>query len=144
MKRTLAVAAVALALAAAAHAEGLDVIQVRQSGQDLLLSDFAGIRAVVMLKGDVKTLQKPALAMARWMKVFPDLFPPGSDKGDNTKALPAIWTNNAGFRKDAANFVEAADALAEAAKSDDTAAMGQRIKAVGDACGACHHEFRAK
>jgi len=144
MKRTLAVAAVVLVLAAAARADGLDIIQARQAGQDLLLGDFAGIRAVVMAKGDVKTLQKPALAMARWMKVYPDMFPPGSDKGDNTKALPAIWTNNAGFRKDAANLVTAADALAEAAKSDDRAAVAKEIKAVGDACGACHHDFRAK
>jgi cytochrome c556 len=144
MKRTLAVAAVALALAAAAHAEGLDVIQTRQAGQDLMLGDFAGIRAVVMLKGDVKTLQKPALAMARWMKDFPAMFPPGSDKGENTKALPAIWTNNTGFRNDAANFVEVANALAEAAKSGDAAAVAKQVNAVNDACGACHHDFRAK
>jgi cytochrome c556 len=142
MKRALAVAAVALALAAGAHAEGLDVIMVRQAGQDLLLSDFAGIRAVVMLKGDVKTLQKPALAMARWMKVFPTMFPPGSDKGDNTHARPAIWTNNAEFRKDAENLVTTADALAEAAKSDDAAAVQKQLKVVGDACNTCHHAFR--
>jgi len=144
MKRKLAIAAVALNLAAAAHAEGLDVIQTRQAGQDLVLADFAGIRAVVMLKGDVKTLQKPALALARWMKGFPEMFPPGSDKGDNTKALPAIWTDNAGFRTDAANFVTAADALAEAAKSGDSAEVAKQIKVVSDACGACHHSFRAQ
>jgi len=144
MRCKLAVAAMALTLAAAAHAEGLDVIKIRQAGQDLVLGDFAGIRAVVMLKGDVKTLQKPALALARWMTDFPEMFPPGSDKGDNTKALPAIWTDNAGFRKDAANFVEAANALAESAKAGDATGVAKQIQSVSDACSACHHAFRAQ
>ena len=144
MIRKLAVAVLALTLAGAAQAEGPDVILVRQAGQDLLLGDFAGIRAVVMLKGDVKTLQKPALAIAKWMKVFPSQFPPGSDKGDNTKALPAIWTDNAGFRKDANNLVEAADKLAEVAKTGDAAEVAAQIKAMGEACDTCHHAFRAR
>lgn len=143
MIRKLSVAALVLALAGAAHAEGPDVIQVRQAGQDLLAGDFAGIRAVVMLKGDVKTLQRPALAMARWMKTFPSQFPPGSDKG-NTKALPAVWSNTTGFTKDADDMVAAAQKLADAAKAGDSAVVATQIKAVGDTCNACHENFRQR
>jgi len=144
MIRKLAVAVLALTLAGAAQAEGPDVILVRQAGQDLLLGDFAGIRAVVMLKGDVKTLQKPAAAIARWMKDFPTLFPAGSGKGENTKALPAIWSNPAGFKQDADALVRAADDLELAAKAGDVDGVKKQINAMSDACSACHHDYRAK
>jgi cytochrome c556 len=136
--------AVVFASIGVARADGMNVIELRQAGQDLLASDFAGIRAVVAAKGDVKTLENPAKAMARWMRAFPSTFPPGSDTGNNTKALPAIWTDMAGFQKDANEMAEAADKLAQLAKAGDADAVATQIKAVGNACGACHKAYRAK
>jgi len=145
MTRKLAVAVLAITLAGAAHAAGPeDIIETRQAGQDLVSGDFSGIRAVVAAKGDVKTLQKPAEALARWMKQFPDLFPPGSDKGHNTKALPAIWSDHAGFVKADETFVAAADKLAALAKAGDADAFAAQVKVVGDACGACHKNYRER
>jgi cytochrome c556 len=135
--------AVALATVGIARADGMNVIELRQAGQDLLASNFAGIRAVVAAKGDVKTLENPAKAMARWMRVFPSTFPPGSDQG-NTKALPAVWTDMAGFQKDANEMVDAADKLSQLAKAGDADGVAAQIKVVGDACGACHRTYRAK
>ena len=40
-----------------------------------------GIRAVVAAKGDVKTLEIPAKAMARWITQFPTQFPQGQRAG---------------------------------------------------------------
>jgi len=144
MMRKLALVTVALVLAGAAQAAGPDPIETRQAGQDLMLGDFAGIRAVVAAKGDVKTLEKPADAMARWIKQFPTQFPPGSDTGHNTKALPAIWLDPAGFSKAADNLVDAADKLAQLAKAGDTDGVAAQVKVVGDACGACHKTYRAR
>ena len=107
-------------------------------------ADFAGIRAVVALKGDVKTLEKPADAMARWIKQFPSQFPPGSDTGHNTKALPTVWSDNAGFVKAANVLADAADKLALLAKAGDAAGVASQVKVVGDACGACHKTYRAR
>jgi cytochrome c556 len=135
---------VVLATIGIARADTLNVIELRQAGQDLLAADFAGIRAVVAAKGDVKTLENPAKALARWMRVFPSTFPPGSDTGNNTKALPVIWTDMAGFQKDANNMSDAADKLAQLAKAGDADGVATQIKAVGDACGACHRAYRAK
>lgn len=144
MMRKSALIIVALALAGAAQAAGPDPIETRQAGQDLMLGNFSGIRAVVAAKGDVKTLEKPAAALARWMKQFPSQFPPGSDTGHDTKALPAVWSDSAGFQKAADNFVEAADKLAQLAKDGDGDGVASQVKVVGDACGACHKTYRAR
>jgi len=144
MVRKSALVVLALALAGAAHAAGPDPIETRQSGQDLMLADFSGIRAVVAAKGDVKTLEKPAAGLARWMKQFPTQFPPGSDTGHDTKALPAVWSDSAGFQKAADNFVETANKLAELAKAGDADGVAAQVKVVGDACGTCHKTYRAR
>lgn len=135
--------AFATAGAGATYAKGFNPIATRQAGQDLVNADYAGIRAVVALKGDIKELDKPAAAIARWMKQYPTLFPPGSDKGE-TKALPAIWTDPAGFKQAADNLVAAANKLAMLAKADDTAAFPAQVKAVGEACVACHKKFKER
>jgi cytochrome c556 len=144
MMRKIALVVLALALTGAAQAAGPDPIETRQAGQDLMLADFGGIRAVVAAKGDVKTLEKPADAMARWMKQFPTQFPPGSNTGHDTKALPAVWSDSAGFQKAADNFVEAADKLAQLAKAGDAEGVASQVKVVGDACGTCHKTYRAR
>jgi cytochrome c556 len=145
MTRKLALAVLAVVLAGTAHAAGPpDPILLRQAGQDLVLGDFTGIGAVVKLKGDVTKLEQPAKALARWMTVFPALFPPGSDTGHNTRALPAVWSDQAGFQKGADKLIDAADKLAQLAKAGDADGVAAQVKIVGEACGACHRAYRAK
>lgn len=131
------------AVAGGARAQSFDPIQTRQAGQDLLSADYAGIKAVITAKGDLKSLEGPAKAIQRWALVFPTLFPPGSDKGD-TKAAPAIWTDNAGFQKAAEKLSAAGAALATAAKANDATQVDATFKEVGQACGACHHDYKLK
>ena len=50
---------------------------------------MVGIKAVITANGDVKSLEKPAQAIERWGKLFPNLFPAGSDTG-TTKAAGAV------------------------------------------------------
>lgn len=145
MTRKLAVFAVlAMETAGTAGAAGYDPIETRQAGQDLLLGSFSGIKVVVVTKGDVKTLEQPAKAIARWITQFPTQFPKGSDQGHNTKALPAVWTEPAEFQMDADNLAKEATKLAELAKAGDTEAVAAQVKVVGDACATCHKTFRAK
>jgi cytochrome c556 len=127
-----------------ARADGYDPIETRQAGQDLLAGTFAGIRVVVTDKGDLKTLESPAKAMARWIRQFPTQYPKGSDEGHNTKALPTIWSDPAGFQKAADDLSEAATKLAELTKAGDPEAVAAQVKVVGDACGACHRTYRAR
>lgn len=143
-KKLLLLTVLAVAVASAARADGPDPIETRQAGQDLVSADYAGIRAVVAANGDVKTLVNPAKAIARWMRQFPTQFPKGSDQGHNTRALPAIWTDNAGFVSTANELASAADKLAELAKAGDADGVAAQVKAVGQVCDTCHRSYRAR
>jgi cytochrome c556 len=136
--------ALAAAIAGIARAEGIDPIETRQAGQDLFNGTYAGIRAVVAAKGDVKTLETPAKAMARWMRQFPTQFPKGSEEGHNTKALPAVWSDMAGFQKTASEMADASTKLAELAKAGDADGVAAQVKVMGDTCAACHRTYRAR
>ena len=120
-KRIALCAAIMLAGLGVARADGLDPIAVRQAGFDLQNGDFAFIRAVVAAKGDVKPLEVPAKAIAKWTAVIPTLFPKGTETGGNTKALPEIWSDPAGFQKIA---LAANAAAAEAGGRDEGGRRG--------------------
>jgi cytochrome c556 len=127
-----------------ARADGLDPIAVRQAGYSLQNGDFAYIRSVVKEKGDVKPLEVPAKAIAKWAAVIPTLFPKGTETGGDTKALPTIWSDPAGFQKIALALGAAATKLATDAKAGNTDEVAADAKALGEQCGACHKTYRAK
>ena len=140
----VAVAASGAMIGAANAQSGPNLIEMRQVGFALLAGDFAGIRAVAAAKGDVKTLENPAKAMGRFAALIPALFPQGTAAGSNTKALPEIWSDSAGFKKAADGLGEASGMLVKAAAAGDAAGVDAAIKAIGDACGACHRGYRAR
>jgi len=144
-KKLALAAAMVLAAAGMANAQsGPNTIEVRQVAMALLGANFAGIRGVVAAKGEVKTLENPAKAMARFAGIVPSLFPAGTAAGSNTKATPEVFSDAAGFKTAAMALGTAATALAEAAKAGDADAVAAQIKAVGDSCGNCHKTYRAK
>jgi cytochrome c556 len=120
------------------------LISARQSGMDLSYAAVASLKAAVKAKEDVKTLEPTAEALAGWAQVVPTLFPPGTEKGNNTTALPAIWTDTAGFQKDAGAYQDATKKLVVAAKAGDRAGFVAAFKDMGQACGACHKGYRKK
>lgn len=140
----IALAAMGIATTGPVRAEGLDPIAVRQAGFSMQGGDFAFIRSVVAAKGDVKPLEVPAKAIAKWAAVIPSLFPKGSETGHDTKALPEIWSDQAGFQKIALALGDAATKLAASAKAGDADAVAADTKLLGEQCGACHKAYRAK
>ena len=143
-KRIALCAVMLLAGLGIARADTLDVIAVRQAGFSLQNGDFAFIRSVVKDKGDVKPLEVPAKAIAMWTKLIPTLFPKGTETGGNTKALPAIWSDSAGFEKIALAANAAATKLAADAKAGNTEEVAADAKLLGEQCGACHKGYRQK
>lgn len=144
---TIALAVVLAGMAGAgawAAAPGFDPIKTRQAGQDMVFGSFAAMRQAVIHKLPVKPYAATAAGIAKWMVQYPTLFPEGSDHGDNTKALPAIWKDRAAFDKDAANASAAAQKLAMLAKADNGPGFAAQLKVLGGTCGTCHKQFRAK
>ena len=137
-------AAVMLAGVGVARADGPSPIELRQTIFDLNGGSFAFIKTIVTTKGDVKAIEPVAGGMARWAAIIPTMFPAGSDKGGDTKALPEIWSDPAGFQKAAAAFGAAATKLATSAKAGDADAVEADFKALGQTCGACHKAYKAK
>lgn len=68
-------------------------------------------------------------------------FTAGSDKGD-TRALPAIWANEAKFKASAEAAGKAIADLNAAAKAGNLDLVKTSFGAVGRACKACHDDFR--
>ncbi len=146
MRKGLIVGAIGLALSGAmiggVLAQG-DPIAARKDNRKQAGAQMKAIKGVVDAKGPASQVVTAAAKLKELSAAMPALFPAGSDKGE-TKALPAIWTDKAGFT--AANKAEgtAIDALAAAAGSGDMAKIEEARQAVGKACGACHDKFRAK
>ena len=71
---------------------------------------------------------------------FGDLFPEGSETGEETEAAPAIWEDRAGFDAKWTAYAEATAAM-QAVAGDGLDALRPAIGAVGQTCGGCHGEY---
>jgi cytochrome c556 len=143
----LAAALTAIPLAAAlaqAPPAGLtpeQIVAARQSAYVLSGANFAAMKFAAEAGADVHQLVFPARALARWARTLPSLFPAGTNL-PNSKALPAVWSDRAGFEARAAAYAEAARLMAEAAQSGDRAAFLARWTETRAACSACHDTYR--
>jgi cytochrome c556 len=149
MRKTLVVAIVG-ALAAGAMVGGAtialaqaDVIKERQENRKQAGAAMRAIKGVVDAKGPTTAAVEQAAKLKTLEAAFVKMFPAGSDKGE-TKALPVVWTDWAGFETASKNADVAFDKLAVAAGSGDQAALAAAFADAGKACGACHEKFRAK
>jgi cytochrome c556 len=98
-----------------------------------------------IMKGDVKwSPEKGKEVFAAYTNAaakFGDLFPAGSEKGGETTAAPAIWSDNAGFKASLATFKAAADGNAAKAASSE-AEFKAAFGAVVQTCKGCHEKYR--
>lgn len=150
-RTTMALAAAALVLvgSVAAAAGGrtgapdasADVIAGRQAAFRMSGALFGGLRAVGESGADPKSQAFAARSLAGWARAIPGMFPAGSD-GGKSKALPAVWSDRAGFEARAADYAAAAGKLADLAKAGDAAGFKAQLPAVGAACKACHDTYR--
>lgn len=144
MNRPLLAAALAAAIAVpVAAGASVAIIQERQEGFKRMAESMRAIQAVVQAGGPTGAAVAPARAIAEHAPRIKTLFPPGSDQGARTRALPSIWSDRAGFDSRADAFTARAQALLAAAQGSDVAALGRALEATGQACGACHRPHRA-
>src|SRR5215813_3589785 len=100
-----------------------EVIEKRQDAMKGNAANAKAIKAALESK-DYATIETKAKDIMGTAEKIPSLFPKGSTQG-KTKATAAIWEKSDEFAKDATE-------------------VGVKVKALGEACGACHKAFRAE
>lgn len=138
---------VALGLSSAAMADAKASIEARQA----CMKANGGMMKVMVpiIKGQkpydkaaidasIANAQKACGGWADWWgaDTKPDT---AAGKAAKTEALPAIWSDAAGFEAAGAAYVKA-EAAVQA--STDEASFKAAFPALGKACGACHEKFR--
>ena len=132
--------ATTLTIAAPAWAQG-DVIAARRDGLKGVARQMEGIKAVVDQRSDPRASAASIAEMIRFFEGLPARFPAGSGSGD-TRALPAIWTDRAGFETANTNMVNQLRTLQAAASAGDQAGFAAAFQQTGATCGACHRPYR--
>ena len=149
MKRLLIALAVGAIAATATQALAVDepenVVKYRKAVMKAIGGHTGQIAGVV--KGEVSFVKQVggnAHAINELSKVITSVFPKGTSKdaGFETRALPKIWQDWAGFEAAAKKLGEESAKLAKVAEGGDVAAIGAQFENVGKACGGCHKPYR--
>ena len=132
-------------MSASLYAAGDDAaaVKYRQKVMDSVGGTMGAMGAIA--KQDVvhpDHLAALAHNMANLATIVPDVFPPGSDKGGDTKARPEIWSTPAAFKERIDAFVDAAKKLDDVVKAGDTAGFPAALGTLGKACKGCHDNFK--
>lgn len=139
-------AATAAFLGAAAPVLAQDaarVIAERREGLRGVQAEMEAMVAIARAGGDPRPAVERVARVQAFFQNFPDRFPPGTDSGD-TRALPAVWQNRAGFLEAYAGLGPRLAELRTAAETGTPAAFAAAVQATGAACGNCHRPFRAR
>jgi cytochrome c556 len=139
-----ALAAAAMVFATAAASAGgkqdaANVIAGREAAMLMSGALMGSMKGAIDRGDDVKTQAFATRALVFWAKSVPGMFPAGSEGGD---ALPAIWSDRAGFEAKAAAYAAAAAKLADAAKAGDKAGFATAWGEVRTTCGGCHDSYK--
>jgi cytochrome c556 len=140
----LAVAAVGLSAPAMAQFQKPeDAIKYRKAAMTVMAAHFGRIGAMASGKApfDAKVAEDNAAIVQTMSKLPFAGFGPGTDKGE-TRALPAIWTEQAKFNAAAEKMQGDVVKLAAAAKTGNLDSVKTAFGAAGQSCKACHDDFR--
>ena len=146
-RSVLAGMAGALLLATGALAQDSNpAVEARKAHMDLYAFNLGLLGGVA--RGNIDYDADAASAAASNLATLTKLdqsryWPPGTDSDTlmDTRALPALWENIPAVRESGGNRATAADTLAAEA-GNGLEALQASIGPVGQACGACHEDYR--
>ncbi|WP_322469688.1 cytochrome c [Hydrogenophaga sp. SNF1] len=140
----LALAASALAAPAMAQFQKPeDAVKYRKASFTVLAAHFGRVGAMAngRVPFDAKVAAESA-AIAETMSKLPwEAFGPGTDKGD-TRAQPAVWTEQAKFKAAGEKMMGEVAKLNAASKTGNLDQIKAAFGAAGASCKACHDDFR--
>ena len=119
-----------------------ELIATRQADMAIQTSLLEAIMMAIGADADILSLKDAAEAIEALGTAIPELFPEGTERGHNTRARPAVWSDRAGFEKAAANLAEAARRMANAAATDNRTEFAKANLATVAACSTCHMAYR--
>jgi cytochrome c556 len=129
--------------AAAQFAKPEDAIKYRKAAFTVMAAHFG--RVAAMANGRIPFDAKAAATNAEIANMMATLpyagFGEGTDKGD-TRAKAEVWSERDKFNAAANKMQEEMAKLNAAAKAGDQSAMKTAAGAVGQACKACHDNYR--
>lgn len=118
------------------------VVDHRQGAMSVAGGSMSALAAVVLDGAPYEDrLETYAGALRDVMSDIPAFFPEESDHPESD-ARAAVWDDRETFRERAEAAAEAAAELADAVERNDQAAAVQAFGGLGNACGACHEDFR--
>ncbi|WP_160000674.1 cytochrome c [Roseomonas sp. 18066] len=120
-----------------------DPVAERKAGFKRMGGHLEAIKALLDNPAGLRAEAGRASDMQAFFGGLPALFPPGSDKGE-TRALPAVWSDRAGFEAAGAGATAAAAKLQQAMAAGDTSAAAGAFREMGGACGTCHRGYRGR
>jgi cytochrome c556 len=134
----------AMAVVAAYAATPDEVIAERRAGYKHQGEVFKAMKDGIEAGADVKQFADGAAYIVDWAGKIPTMFPPGTETGGGTHALPTVWSDRPGFDKLSAQLKVEAEKLQQVALTGDKAAFLAQFKQTGGVCGECHRTYRAK
>jgi len=120
-----------------------DAVKYRKAALNVMANHFGRIGAMANGRTpfDAKAAAESAAIVETMSKLPWEGFVAGTDKGD-TRALPAIWTEQAKFKEGADRLQADTAKLNAAAKTGNLDAVKTAFGAVGQSCKACHDAYR--
>ena len=147
MKKS-AIAALVLAATAvpvvAQQMKAENQVKYRRAAYQLMNFNFGSLDAMAENKKPFNREEaaRNAEFVALLATVPKGFFGEGTDK--DTKAKPEIWKNRADFDAKMDKMVSEAAKLPAVVKAGDMGAFRKQVHDLGEACKACHDEYRAK
>jgi len=123
------------------------VVTERREGLKAMGVIFTAVGDTARAGGDPRALAPRIAEVEAFFVGFGARFPAGTQQGApgiETRALPAIWTDRAGWDRVEAALAPRLVVLREAAASGNVAAFQAATQQAGAACGDCHRPYRAR
>ena len=117
-----------------------DVLKARNDNRKATMVEYRIVKKTLDEKGNPADTTAAATKLLELQKTYMTLFPAGSDKGE-TKALPVIWTDWAGFLEANKVTEDAMTKLIAASKGTDLAALGEAFREMNAGCTGCHKKY---
>ena len=143
---TLAALALTLGVTASGLAQTADpasIIRERREGLRAVAANVEALQAIAVGRTDPRAGLPRIAAIATFFTNFPDRFPPSTQAGD-TRALPGVFTDRAGFVAVYTAFQVQLANVQTVAAAGDSAAFGPALQQMGASCGNCHRPYRGR